>query len=349
MTAKGIPNQPNFSDCGLYLCAYMEKFILDPAGFVGKILQRQMEPDKDMPMMASEELRNRMRGMIIGLHHEQEGGKPESPLPEVGRILIAPPRAESPPDFSQAQTALQEDSEDELQQDQTNVGNIVKVARSPPPDHPQPMSQSAGHPAITAGSPEQSPAMTDAANSMADMLAKIDGESPSHSKTKPGTRETAITIHDDDEQAQPAPKSSPVKKKPIAKADFFEHLSELKDISSASKKSSSKRSEQKVKAPTIDAQPEERERRSGSRASNETVNTDFLSGGANKSYQHEPWEAQPAKREQGRHEIVVFVPDSQESVSSKEVGEQHRAEGRLRRRKAADAEDEPQEILEGVE
>jgi sentrin-specific protease 7 len=34
ITATGIPTQPNSTDCGLYLCAYLECFILNPVDFV---------------------------------------------------------------------------------------------------------------------------------------------------------------------------------------------------------------------------------------------------------------------------------------------------------------------------
>ncbi|KAF2483671.1 hypothetical protein BDY17DRAFT_250329, partial [Neohortaea acidophila] len=40
MTAKGIPEQTNFCDCGVYLVGYIQEFVKDPKKFVNKVLQR---------------------------------------------------------------------------------------------------------------------------------------------------------------------------------------------------------------------------------------------------------------------------------------------------------------------
>jgi Ulp1 protease family, C-terminal catalytic domain len=106
VTAKGIPTQKNYSDCGLFLCAYMEKFVLDPYQFVHNILQRDMDDGRDWPMMSSHELRGRLRNVIRELHRQQEGEKEMIPIPEVGGILLRrslppPPRPESEPDLQE--------------------------------------------------------------------------------------------------------------------------------------------------------------------------------------------------------------------------------------------------------
>jgi sentrin-specific protease 7 len=72
VTATGIPTQLNSSDCGLYICAYLECFTLNLADFVRRILRQQMNASRDMPIMASEMLRSSMRGLIISLHNKQE-------------------------------------------------------------------------------------------------------------------------------------------------------------------------------------------------------------------------------------------------------------------------------------
>jgi sentrin-specific protease 7 len=95
VTAKGIPTQKNYSDCGLFLCAYMERFVMDPYRFVHNILQRDMDEVKDWPMMSSSELRSRLRNVIFELHRHQEGEKELVPIPEVGRILLC--RSSTPP------------------------------------------------------------------------------------------------------------------------------------------------------------------------------------------------------------------------------------------------------------
>ncbi|KAL1886093.1 hypothetical protein Plec18167_000019 [Paecilomyces lecythidis] len=72
MTAREIPLQPNFSDCGLYLLAYMEKFIQDPDTFVTRLLQRDMKTETDWPSLKSGLLRRRLRKFLDDLYEEQE-------------------------------------------------------------------------------------------------------------------------------------------------------------------------------------------------------------------------------------------------------------------------------------
>lgn len=72
MTAREIPLQPNFSDCGLYLLAYMEKFVQDPDAFVSKLLQRDMKTETDWPSLRSGLLRRRLRKFLDDLYEEQE-------------------------------------------------------------------------------------------------------------------------------------------------------------------------------------------------------------------------------------------------------------------------------------
>ncbi|EEP79049.1 predicted protein [Uncinocarpus reesii 1704] len=79
MTAKQIPLQPNFSDCGLYLLAYLEKFVQDPDSFVKKLLQREMDAKNDWPNLRSGVLRRRLRGFLDQLY-EEESGKQDGPL-----------------------------------------------------------------------------------------------------------------------------------------------------------------------------------------------------------------------------------------------------------------------------
>ena len=88
MTAKGIPTQSNFSDCGLYLCMYLEQFVADPNNFVGRILQRQESAQLWPSKIRSEDLRSRLRDLILEVHRRQEKEKSDCELPEVGAIMI---------------------------------------------------------------------------------------------------------------------------------------------------------------------------------------------------------------------------------------------------------------------
>ena len=85
MTAKEIPEQRNYSDCGIYLCAYLERFVQNPDSFVESILQR--DPQR-WPQMESRRLREGFRNLVIELHSRQEGQPPQNPIPEVGNILL---------------------------------------------------------------------------------------------------------------------------------------------------------------------------------------------------------------------------------------------------------------------
>ena len=70
-TAKDIPEQKNYCDCGVYLLGYIEAFIKDPDTFVRGILQRE-PPQWDVN---APKLRNRIRDIILDLqksHQDEE-------------------------------------------------------------------------------------------------------------------------------------------------------------------------------------------------------------------------------------------------------------------------------------
>ena len=68
MTAKNIPLQLNYCDCGLYLLGYIQEFLKDPDTFVRSILQHErIQWDLD-----PSDLRNRIRDVIFELQGEQQ-------------------------------------------------------------------------------------------------------------------------------------------------------------------------------------------------------------------------------------------------------------------------------------
>lgn len=87
MTAKSIPLQGNYYDCGLYLCAYLEQFMHDPHNFVKSILQRDADALRWPARLQSKKLRQRLYELLQELHLAQEQ-KRDAKLPEVGKILI---------------------------------------------------------------------------------------------------------------------------------------------------------------------------------------------------------------------------------------------------------------------
>ncbi|RMD43271.1 hypothetical protein DV735_g1800, partial [Chaetothyriales sp. CBS 134920] len=88
MTAKGIPSQSNYSDCGLYMCMYLEQFVADPYAFVKKILQREDADLRWPDKIQSDELRSRLRQLILDLHRQQEGHELEREIPPLGSIMV---------------------------------------------------------------------------------------------------------------------------------------------------------------------------------------------------------------------------------------------------------------------
>ncbi|KAI9744278.1 MAG: hypothetical protein M1818_002430 [Claussenomyces sp. TS43310] len=72
-TAKEIPQQPNSCDCGIFLLAYVDKFLKDPDRFICDIVQGNMSADKDWPDMDASEMRDQLRSLILSLHGEQRG------------------------------------------------------------------------------------------------------------------------------------------------------------------------------------------------------------------------------------------------------------------------------------
>ncbi len=75
MTAKYIPQQTNFCDCGLFLLGYMEKFLQDPQLLVQQLLQKTPMDEQDWPKMNASTMRDEIREILIGLGKEQEDAR----------------------------------------------------------------------------------------------------------------------------------------------------------------------------------------------------------------------------------------------------------------------------------
>ena len=72
MTAKGIPHQANFCDCGVFLLGYVEAFAKDPRTFTTKVLQGQMDKESDFAGFDPSTKRDQIRNQLLELHEEQE-------------------------------------------------------------------------------------------------------------------------------------------------------------------------------------------------------------------------------------------------------------------------------------
>ncbi|KAI9149279.1 ulp1 protease family [Paramyrothecium foliicola] len=68
MTARGIPEQDNYCDCGVFILGYMEEFLQDPDEAVGKLLRKE---DLGWAIRASE-MRTQLRNLIFTLQEDQQ-------------------------------------------------------------------------------------------------------------------------------------------------------------------------------------------------------------------------------------------------------------------------------------
>ena len=80
MNAKGIPQQQNFCDCGLFLLGYMDKFVEDPRKFVTKLLRKEYDETHDWPRLRPSEMRHNMRKLLFQLHKADVEAKKEKRL-----------------------------------------------------------------------------------------------------------------------------------------------------------------------------------------------------------------------------------------------------------------------------
>ncbi|KGO43406.1 Peptidase C48, SUMO/Sentrin/Ubl1 [Penicillium expansum] len=92
MRARDIPLQPNFWDCGLYLLAYLEKFVQSPDWFITKVLQRSMNSNDDWPPLGSGLLRYRLGKFLDELYEEQrQADEPVMAARQPVSFLLGPP------------------------------------------------------------------------------------------------------------------------------------------------------------------------------------------------------------------------------------------------------------------
>jgi sentrin-specific protease 7 len=67
-----IPMQENFSDCGVFLLGYAEKFFANPREFSNRLLSREMDTETDWPNMNASEMRHDMRKILQDLAEKQK-------------------------------------------------------------------------------------------------------------------------------------------------------------------------------------------------------------------------------------------------------------------------------------
>ncbi|KAI4942214.1 hypothetical protein J4E91_010188 [Alternaria rosae] len=67
-----VPMQNNFTDCGVYLLGYIEKFFQNPDDFKNKLLTGSMSAQEDWPELNPSEMRHKMRQIIFDCYKKQE-------------------------------------------------------------------------------------------------------------------------------------------------------------------------------------------------------------------------------------------------------------------------------------
>jgi len=88
ITAKGIPEQPNFSDCGLYLIEYFKSFLNDPAGVIETLVRREntgwlFDPSR---------MRNELRTTLLNIGQKQSREYQEAKRGKMAQSSSSPPR-----------------------------------------------------------------------------------------------------------------------------------------------------------------------------------------------------------------------------------------------------------------
>ncbi|KAI4171664.1 MAG: hypothetical protein LQ343_004057 [Gyalolechia ehrenbergii] len=75
VTAKDIPEQSNFYDCGLFLLGYIEKMLEDPRHFIDKVMRRGYDIKQDWSRLDPSKMRTEIRELLMELHRkrQQEG------------------------------------------------------------------------------------------------------------------------------------------------------------------------------------------------------------------------------------------------------------------------------------
>ncbi|KAJ8604383.1 hypothetical protein MRB53_041827 [Persea americana] len=94
LNATGLPQQLNFSDCGLYMLGYLLNFFHNPDVFVRKILQRECQPE-DLSHIDPLVLRKDLLSTLQNEYARQKEGRPESQMTTKIKATSSPAAAPS--------------------------------------------------------------------------------------------------------------------------------------------------------------------------------------------------------------------------------------------------------------
>lgn len=151
VNAKGLPAQPNFCDCGVFVIGYLMEFAKDPDEFVKKVLRRELDAERDFSGFSAPSLRNDIRQSLFKVAEEQA---------EERRVLKAQKRARNAQRSSPPKASKHSSPAPPLQTaHETSYGTPRATSSSGPPaakcsrTSPIPTSETAPQSSVTQATP----------------------------------------------------------------------------------------------------------------------------------------------------------------------------------------------------
>jgi sentrin-specific protease 7 len=157
-----IPTQENFTDCGVYLLGYVEKFFQDPDSFKNKLLTGAMSSEEDWPELKPKEMRAKMRDIIFKCHKEQEENRKAEKKIKKGVMSVktpsrpvsrepakadsnAPLTGQPPSEESKVQRSKVEDTQDQHLSTAQRIGETARPRLASPINFTQRPAESSDH------------------------------------------------------------------------------------------------------------------------------------------------------------------------------------------------------------
>lgn len=136
-----VPQQENFSDCGLFLLGYVSKFLEDdPKVFIAKIIGREYTPKEDWSNLNPSTMRTAIRNQVQGLYKIQKDEERQSAT-KAGKIKGNQVTQASPTPGGRSKAINKDCQKQEAEQDRAGKGENTSTGKSTPqsiPDPPNP-------------------------------------------------------------------------------------------------------------------------------------------------------------------------------------------------------------------
>ncbi|KAI4713706.1 hypothetical protein J4E89_001153 [Alternaria sp. Ai002NY15] len=141
-----VPMQNNFTDCGVYLLGYIEKFFQNPDDFKNKLLTGSMSAQEDWPELNPSEMRHKMRQIIFDCYKKQEDDRRAQKKAKKGSASSKT----SPAPTTYKASDLGRHNSDELSSEEPKLALSPKNAGAQPTS---PRTHSPSHPPLRLASP----------------------------------------------------------------------------------------------------------------------------------------------------------------------------------------------------